>query len=555
MPNSVPEHDNGADTDVSFAEVLSEYEQSHSTAGTGGKQIVATVVAVAADSVFLDIGFKTEGILALASFAPDESVKVGDKLPVSVKGRDREGYYELSRSKVARPKDWSALERAFAEKEPIIGTVTAVVKGGLSVDVGVRAFLPASRSGTRDAAEMEKLVGQDIRCRITKLDVADENIVVDRRVIAEDDERVAKERRYSELKESDTVSGIVRSLTGYGAFVDIGGIDGLIHVSDMAWNRVEPADVLSVGQHVQAKVLKVDAEKRRISLGLKQLQQNPWDSAAEKYKIGERVRGRVSRVVDFGAFVELEPGIEGLIHISEMSWAKKLISPAGIVKAGEMVEAVVLAVHAAERRFSLGLKQALGDPWSDVAQRCPVGSVVEGKINSLTNFGAFIQISEGVDGMVHVSDISAEKRINHPREALKLGQLVKAQVLGIDKEKRQMRLGMKQLAPTSLDEFVAGHKTGDVVTGRIVEIADEGATVELGEGIQGMCPLRHATAAHPPKREAQTDLTSLTSMLAARWKGGSSAASEPEPARPGQIRRFCITRVDPLTKRIELEPA
>jgi small subunit ribosomal protein S1 len=555
MSKSIPEPQDGAETDVSFGEALSEYEQSHS-GGAPGKQIEATVVGISADSVFLDIGFKTEGILPLASFGPGQSVKLGDKLLVSVKGRDAEGYYELSRSKLERPKDWPALERAFAEKAIIMGTVTGVVKGGLSVDVGVRAFLPASRSGTRDATEMEKLVGQDIRCRITKLDVTNEDVVVDRRIVIEEEELAAKGRRFSELKEGETVSGVVRSLTDYGAFVDIGGIEGLLHVSDIAWNRVEkPADVLSVGREVEAKVLKVDLEKRRISLGIKQLQENPWDSAAEKYKVGERVHGRVSRLVDFGAFVELEAGIEGLIHISEMSWSKRLRSAAEVVKPGDTVEVAVLAVNSAERRISLGLKQALGDPWSDVLQKFPAGSVVEGTVTSVTNFGAFIQLVDGVDGMLHVSDISAERRINHPREALKVGQVVKAQVLAVDPAKRQLRLGMKQLAPTTFDEFLNGHKTGDVVTGRIIEIAGGRATVELGEGIQGICTLRPAAANEHKTESPGADLSSLTSMLAARWKGSSSVGSKPEPARAGQVRSFRITSLDASAKKIELELA
>ncbi len=349
-----------------------------------------------------------------------------------------------------------------------MGTVTAVVKGGLSVDVGVRAFLPASRSGTRDAAEMEKLVGQEIRCRITKLDVAEEDVVVDRRAIAEEEERAVKERRYSEVNEGEMVRGTVRSLADYGAFVDIGGVDGLLHVSDIAWSRVNnPADVLSLGQEIEVKVLKIDAEKQRISLGMKQLQPDPWDSAAEKYKAGERVRGTVTRIADFGAFVELEPGMEGLIHLSEMSWSKKVRTPGDLVKPGETVEAVILGVSAGERRISLGLKQALGDPWADVAQRFAAGSVVEGPVVSLTKFGAFVQLSEGVEGMIHVSEISAEKRINHPQDVLKVGQSVRPRCwLSIPKG-GCMRLSMKQLVPTSLEEYIAEHTEGDVVTGRI----------------------------------------------------------------------------------------
>jgi len=562
MSNPIdPETQPTPESNESFDDILSQYEKTHSRkAEDGGRQIDATVIAVSAESVFLDIGYKTEGILPLAPFqAAGEAVKPGDKFLVTVKGRDTEGYYELSRLKVELPKDWTSLEKAFADKATIVGTVSGVVKGGLSVDLGVRAFMPASRSGVKDAAEMAKLVGQEIRCRIIKLDVADEDVVVDRRVIAEEEERSAKERRYSEVKEGDTVRGTVRSLTDYGAFVDLGGIDGLLHVGEIGWSRVNKAsDVLSVGQEVEAKVLKVDAEKRRISLSTKQLQRNPWESVAERYKPGERIRGTVTRVADFGAFVELEPGIEGLIHVSEMSWAKKIRIASDVVKPGETVDAVILGVNVDERRISLGLKQALGDPWADVAEKVAVGSVVEGPVTSITNFGAFVQIAEGVEGMVHVSDISAEKRINHPQDVLKAGQTVKALVLGIDKEKRQLRLGMKQLVPTGLDEYIAEHKEGDVVTGRMMEESGGQARVELGEGIQAICRIAtHAPAAEEPKAEAaKADLSSLTSMLSARWKGGAVAGgAKPEPVRTGQIRSFKITKLDAATKKIELELA
>src|ERR1700692_4141107 len=319
---------------------------------------------------------------------------------------------------------------------------------------------------------MEKFVGQEIRCRIIKLDVTDEDVVVDRRAVAEEEERSAKDKLYSQIKEGDTVSGTVRSLTDYGAFVDLGGVDALLHVSDIAWGRVnKPADVLSGGQAVEVKVLKVaaDSDKRRISVGLKQLQPHPWEAVAEKFKAGDRVRGKVTRLVDFGAFVELEPGIEGLNHISEMSWSKgKIRKASDVVKQGETVEVVILQVNAAEHRLSLGLKQALGDPWADIGQRFQVGSAVEGPITNMTKFGAFVQLSEGIEGMVHVSDISAEKRINQPQDVLRVGQVVKAQVLAIDLEKRQIRLGMRQLVPTGLDEYIAEHNTGDVVTGRMI---------------------------------------------------------------------------------------
>jgi len=542
----------------SFGDILTQYEESHSHKPDKRESgLEGTVVAVTAESVFIDIGYKIEGIVPLAEFVnAGETVKRGDKLPVSIKGRGPEGYYELSRIKVERPKDWSSLEKAFADKIAIAGTVAAVVKGGLSVDVGVRAFMPASRSGAKDAAEMEKLIGQEIRCRIIKLDVADEDVVVDRRAVLEEEERSTKEKRYSEVVEGETVHGTVRSLTDFGAFVDIGGVDGLLHVGDISWARVnKPADVLKVGDAVEAKVLKVDPAKKRISLGMKQLQPHPWDLVSEKYKVGERVNGSVTRVADFGAFVELEKGIEGLIHLSEMSWSKKARRAADVVKAGEQVEVVILGVNQADRRISLGLKQALGDPWADAAQKYPVGSVVEGPVAKMEKFGVFVQIAEGVDGMIHVGDISAEKRINHPQEVLKTGQMVKAQVLEIDAEKRRIRLGMKQLVPTSLDEFIAEHKEGDVVTGRITDVSSGRAKVELGDGIHATCRLSaDAPRQAEQRQESKVDLSSLTSMLEAKWKGGEGGGeAKAERPRAGQVRSFRIVKLDPAAKKIELE--
>jgi small subunit ribosomal protein S1 len=545
-----------AETTESFGDILKEYQKSHSRKTEGSRQIEGTVVSVTDEAVFFDIGYKSEGILPLSALQ-GQTLKPGDKARVTSKGRDLDGYYELSLLKVETPMDWSALEKSFADKAAILGTVTAVVKGGFSVDVGVRAFMPASRSGVREAADMEKLVGQEIRCRIIKLDVTDEDVVVDRRAVAEEDERAARERLYGQIKEGDKVTGTVRSLTDYGAFVDLGGVDALLHVGDIAWTRInKPADVLAVGQQVEVKVLKqaTEGDKRRISVGMKQLQPHPWDSVPEKYKGGDRVRGTVTRLVDFGAFVELEPGIEGLIHISEMSWSKgKLRKASDVVKQGETVEAIILGVSAGERRISLGLKQALGDPWVDVVQRFPLGSAVEGPVTSLTKFGAFVQLAEGVDGMIHVSDISAEKRIGQPADVLHVGQIVKAQVLAVDSEKRQLRLGMKQLVPTGLDEYIAEHKEGDVVTGRLV---DDAGRVELGEGIHATCNLASGKAAESEQpKETKADLSSLSSMLQARWRTGSAGPAKKEPARAGQVRSFRIVKLDRAAKKIELEIA
>jgi small subunit ribosomal protein S1 len=559
-----------AESNESFADVFAEYEKSHARkrpTDEGPKQIEATIVAISADSVFFDIGFKSEGILALADFqASGQTPKPGDKLLVSVKGRDPEGYYQLSRTRVEQPKDWTALEKAFNEKATIVGKVTGMIKGGFSVDVGVRAFMPASRSGIRDAAEMPKLVEQEILCRIIKLDVADEDLVVDRRVVMEEEERSTRERRYSEMKEGDTVSGTVRSLTDYGSFVDLGGVDALLHVSDIAWTRIQKAaDVLSVGQSIEARVLKIsnEGDKRRISVGMKQLLPHPWDQVAGKYNVGERIRGTVTRVMEFGAFVELEPGIEGLIHVSEMSWGKKLRSASTLVKPGEIVDAIILGVSPAERRMSLGLKQALGDPWADASENFAAGSVVEGPVVSITKFGAFVQLTEGVEGMIHISDMSAEKRINHPSDMLKIGQPVKAQVLAIDKDKRQIKLGMKQLVPSGLDEYIAEHKEGDIVSGRMTDVSDGHGRVELGEGIQATCSLVAVSSQREKDEKSEAapasskpDLSSLGSLLQARWKGASSVSiAKQEPVRTGQVRKFRINKLDPASKKIELELA
>jgi small subunit ribosomal protein S1 len=381
-----------------------------------------------------------------------------------------------------------------------------------------------------------------------------------------------KEQRFTEIKEGDTIRGTVRSLTDYGAFVDLGGVDALLHVGDIAWGRVnKSADVLSLGQAVEVQVLKIstDAGKKRISVGMKQTQAHPWDAVAAKFKAGERVRGAVTRVMDFGAFVELEPGIEGLIHVSEMSWAKKVRKASDLLKPGEAVEAIILGVNVAERRISLGLKQTLGDPWAEVAQRFAAGSVVEGPVTSITKFGAFVQLSEGVEGMIHISEFTAEKRINHPSEAVRVGQTVKALVLVIEAEKRQLRLSMKQLIPTGLDEYIAEHKAGDVVTGLLADISGNIARVELGDGVQGTCHLRVTTATEKSEDKVSdtsaattnakpANLSSLSSMLNARWKGGTASSAsqpEPEPIRAGQIRNFRITQLDSGTKKIDLELA
>lgn len=565
--------------DEDFASLLRENDLARTNAvdrSGGSKLIDATVVAVSADIVFLDIGYKTEGILPLSGFGSGEkAVEVGDTHRVTVKGRDLDGYYELTRQRTATPKDYSSLEEAFEAKGTVLGTVTGVVKGGLTVDIGMRAFMPSSRTGTRDAAEMEKLVGQEIRVRITQLDLEGgdsgrPDAVVDRRSVVEEEARAAADERFSELAEGQTVQGTVRSLTDFGAFVDFNGADALLHISDMAWHRVgNPAEVVSVGDSVEVKILKIDAAdpvKRRIAVGLKQMQPHPWDAVPGMFQLGEKVSGTVTRDADFGAFVELSPGIEGLIHISEMAWGKKVRKPSDIVKVGDRVEAVILGIDTEQKRISLGLKQALGDPWVEVVKTIHAGAVVEGPVTRITPFGAFVELAPGVEGLVHISEITAEKRLNHPSDVLRVGEVVKAAVLDIDREKRQMKLSIKQMVPTGLDEFLLEHAVGDTVTGRIVDIdrVSNTARVELGEGIIAPCALpavaAAAEAAVSSGGSGAVDLSQLGSLLSAKWKTDVSKKA-PVAAKAtgsvglaaGQVRSFRLKVVDAEGKRLELE--
>jgi small subunit ribosomal protein S1 len=578
-----------SDATTSFGDLLSEFEQSHSdTPSDGAEGRAATVVGISGDAVFLDVGLKTEGLLALDKIrdrAGEVKIKPGDKMRVSITGRDDAGYYTLSLLHVEQPKDWSGLQAALAEKRTVTGTVTGLIKGGVTVDVGVRAFMPASRSGARDVADLEKLVGQEIACKVIKVDPDDNDVVVDRRAVIEEEQSRAKEQRFTEVREGMVVKGIVRNLLDYGAFVDIGGVDGMLHVAEISYGRVaKPADVLTVGQEIEVQIIKVDPRKRRISLSMKQLQADPWTTAADRYHVGDRIKGTVSRIADFGAFVELEPGLDGLVHLSEMSWSKKVRKPSDVVNPGDVVDVVVLGVNPGDKRISLGLKQALGDPWEDAEKKYAPGVIVEAApITSLTKFGAFVQLDEFIEGMIHVGDISAEKRVNHPSDELKVGQTVRALVLEADKARRRIRLGLKQLVPTAADEYIAEHKEGETVTGRVTDVARNRATVELGEGVQGVCVIAERAEPKPVQKTAAptaapqpaVDLTAFTSMLTSKWKGGGGGSSAPStpasslaapPPAPetdsksgalktGQVRSFQIKKIDADKKRIDLELA
>src|SRR6267142_357259 len=469
MPNDPPEQADDP-SDASFADILNEFEKSTRVepAGKGKgkgkgksqpapKPLRGTVVGMSGDFILIDYGAKSEGVIPSDSFLDADgnlTVKRGDSFDVAITGFNSEGMATLSRVTGPRPRDWDGLMRAFENKEIIAGRVTASLKGGFSVDVGTRAFMPASRSGVRDAAEMEKLVGQEIRCRIIKLDVDDEDVVVDRRSVMEEEARQVRQNTLASLEEGAVVRGTVRSLADYGAFIDIGGVDGLLHVGDISWSRVtDPSTELAVGDVLDLKVLKVDKPGGKISLGLKQMSPDPWDQAVASLNPGDRVTGEITRLTDFGAFVEILPGVEGMIHVSEMSWTKRIQRPRDVLKKGERVEVVVLKVDRAAGRLSLGLRQVLGNPWDTIKDRYPNGKIIEGKVTRLADFGAFVEVEEGIDGLIHVSEFTNEKRIKHPSEVVKVGQVVRAIVLSTEPETKRLKLGMKQLEATSADQF------------------------------------------------------------------------------------------------------
>jgi small subunit ribosomal protein S1 len=540
----------------SFAEMLSDFEQHHSRE-SGVESFAGTIVAVTPEHILVDIGRKIEGALTGAAWreARQDAPVAGSAVQVSVGPRNEEGYYQLSLNKVVHPKDWSGLQAAFGEKKIISGTVVEQVKGGFRVEIGVRAFMPASRSGVRDADDLPNLVGQTIECRITKLDVEKEDVVVDRRVVLEEEQSRKKEEAFAGLREGAMVHGRVRSVMDFGAFIDLGGVDGLLHVMEMSWSRVpKPSDVVKVGDQIEVKILKIDPAAKKISLGLKQLQEDPWTVAARTFAPGQRVSGTVSRLVDFGAFVELIPGVDGLIHLSEMSWDKRTRKPSDVVKTGDRVEVMVLQVNPAERRISLGLKQALGDPWETVHSRFPIGSTIEAPVSSIAAFGAFLDLGEGVEGMIHISDITGEKRLEHPKEVLTKGKVVKAMVIEVDRDKRRIRLGLKQLEPTNIDHYIAEHKAGDTVSGRLLDVHGDSAKVELGEGVLARCRIKDEIKKVEAKAAAAPDVTALSQMLSARWKSGAAQTGNGgDGPRAGQIRSFRIAGLDAAKKLIDLE--
>jgi small subunit ribosomal protein S1 len=486
-------HENAAASSDDFAAALQNFETETEEAVGEDHVIKGTVVKLTATHVVVDIGAKSEGMVPIAEILDHEGkpkFEPGAEIDVMrEKGETEEGYVNLSHLKAQRLRSWDEIERAYNEKKPIKGIVVERIKGGLTIDIqGARAFLPGSQVDLRPIRNLDGMKGQTMEVAIIKLNKKRGNIVVSRKQLLEEEQNEKRGKTLEHLQEGSVLTGIVKNLTEYGAFVDMGGIDGLLHITDMSWGRLtHPRDLVNVGDQIQVKVLKYDKDKQRVSLGFKQLTPDPWLDAEHRYPVGAHVHGRVISVTDYGAFVELEQGIEGLVHVSEMTWSKRMKHPSKLVNVNDEVDCVVLSVNPTERRISLGMRQLASNPWDTLHDKYPVGATVEGRVRNLTEFGAFIEIEDGIDGLVHVSNLSWTTRVKHPSEVLKKGDKVKAVILAIEPDKRRLSLGVKQMQPDVWDSFFAQHRVGDIVHGRVLRVANFGAFVEIAEGIEGLC--------------------------------------------------------------------
>jgi small subunit ribosomal protein S1 len=490
-----------------FAAALANFdrEQAAETAAAANLTteeviVTGTVVKITDKHVVIDIGLKSEGLIPLDQVLDSNGApkfQPGDEVEVVVEREEPEGGYLVSYDKAQRLKVWDKLEQAANDKTPVKGMVLSRVKGGLTVDIGIKAFLPGSQVEVRPVRNLDGYIGTEIEVRVIKLNKKRGNVVISRKELLEEDQNAKKSVTLATLEEGNILTGTVKNLTDYGAFVDLGGLDGLLHITDMSWGRLtHPRDLVNVGDEIQVKVLKFDKDKQRVSLGFKQLTPDPWLDATERYPIGAQVRGRILSVTDYGAFVELEQGIEGLVHVSEMTWSKRMKHPSKMVKPGDEVDTIILSVNPNDRRISLGMKQLQENPWEQLEDKYPTGAIIEGRVRNLTDFGAFIEIEDGIDGLVHVSNLSWTKRIKHPSEVLKKGEKVRAIVLGVEPENRRLSLGVKQLQPDVWDTFFAQHRVGDVIKGKILRTAQFGAFVEIAEGVEGLCHVSEAVDAH-----------------------------------------------------------
>jgi small subunit ribosomal protein S1 len=481
--------DNEMDSEE-YARLLDLYDTSFRNI-TEGEVVKGTVLSVSASAVIVDVGFKSEGMISVDEFLDengDVTVQAGDTVDVLLeRTEDRDGHIVLSREKAEKMKIWDEVEKAFNDRKVVIGRVIERIKGGLAVDIGVRAFLPGSQIDVRPVRNLDALRGQELRMRVIKVNKKRGNIVLSRKALLEEENAEKKKHTLETLSEGKVLRGVVKNITDYGAFIDLGGIDGLLHITDMSWGRVQhPSELFKVNDEVDVIVLKFDPENERVSLGHKQLTTDPWSDVFERYPVTARVTGRAVSLTDYGAFIELEPGVEGLIHVSEMSWSKRVKHPSKILNVGDSVEAMVLGVDPAARRISLGLKQVEANPWHELSDKYPVGTKIKGKVRNLTEFGAFVEVEDGIDGLIHISDMSWSKRLKHPSEMLKKGDVVDAMVLNIDAENQRLSLGLKQLASDVWDDFFSRVQVGDVVDGKVVRMTSFGAFVELAEGIEGL---------------------------------------------------------------------
>ncbi len=483
---------------------------------TVGEVVKGRVLKLTDEEVFVDLGIKSEAMIPRSEFVSSDgelNVATGDEVDVVVEKFDElSGMAVVSRRKALQAKIWEEVERVFYEETPIQGRVTGRVKGGLSVDVGVQAFLPGSHADLRTHPNLEDMIGQEIVCKVVKLDRSRGNVVLSRRKVLEEENERAKQETLEKLTEGAVLEGRVKNLTAYGAFVDLGGIDGLLHLTDMSWTRVPKAsDVVEVGQELEVKVLKFDKEKGKVSLGLKQLTPDPWEQIVAQYHPGDRATGRVVSLTDYGAFIELAPGVEGLIHISEMSWGKRLKHPSKVLKVDDRVEVAILGVSPGQRRISLSLKDTLPDPWEGLPERMGEGTVVQGRVRNFTEFGAFVEVEEGVDGLIHVSNLSWTRNVKHPSEVLRKGQQIEAVVLNVDTENRRLSLGLKQLQPDIWENFFGKTNVGDVVHAKVTRKTSFGIFVEIEEGIEGLCHIseisdhRSGSDAGVPKVGSESD--------------------------------------------------
>ena len=497
-------------TGEDFGQLLDQFEQEQSTLQEG-EVVRGTVIGITERGVVIDFGYKSEGIVNQNEFMENGqlTVKRGDEVDVLVKNMETgEGFPLLSRADAVRLRAWDDLEKAYEEGTPVKGRVVERIKGGVRVDIdGIGAFLPGSQVDVRPIRNLDSLRGREIEARVIKLNRKRSNVVLSRKALLEERNAGKKGETLDQIEEDIIVEGQIKNLTDYGAFVDLGGVDGLLHVTDMSWGRVQtPGELFKVGDTVQVKVLRFDRARERVSLGYKQLLPDPWESVEERFPPNTRLNGRVASVTDYGAFIELEPGVEGLVHVSEMSWSKRVKHPSKIVSPGDIVDVEVLGVDAKGRRISLGMKQVQENPWKTLNDRYQVGARVHGRVRNLTDFGAFIEIEDGIDGLVHVSDISWSRRVKHPGELLKKGQPVDAVITAIDPENRRMSLSIKDLEPNAWNEFVATHKPGDLVKGKIARFASFGAFVELGDNLEGLCHISELSDERVAKPEDAVEL-------------------------------------------------